>query len=300
MFRFRKRNDCKKITELLSAYIDKQLSSPESDLVHKHIQSCQKCSQELETLTKTVKLLHRTQVEQVPHSFTVADIQPIKRPVYLGVMRFAAVISAAIVVILFLADALNILNPSVPVPLTPTPIIYSKPAPTAILSITATPASTPTPTKVGAVTRTPAPTATPVATRTATPAPIKSGSSPAPEVTPAPAPGMVPESTFSADKMTQVGAAGGKDVSDSTDKVKGEQGTAEVDQSYSVEKEENANQVQTQPTSTVESPGLSTTIRKEENRWWDYLKFSLLGFTIVIALTSFLVWRKWKHENKYN
>ncbi len=275
MFGFRKRNDCKKITELLSAYIDKQLSSHVSELVHKHIQSCQKCSQELETLTKTVKLLHRTQVERVPHSFTVADIQPIKRPVYLGVMRFAAVISAAIVAILFLADALNILNPSVPVPLTPTPIIYSKPVPTAILSITATPASTPT--------------VAPAVTRT-----------PVPEVTPTPAPGMVPESTFSADKMTQVGAAGGKDVSDSTDKVKGEQGTAEVDQSYSVEKEENANQVKIQPPSTVESPGLSTTIRKEENRWWDYLEFSLLGFTIVIALTSFLVWRKWKHENKYN
>lgn len=69
---FWKQSRCKRVRERLSSYIDRRLSSRESEEVSNHLKVCEKCRQELESLEATVYLLHQLPQISTPRSFAVA------------------------------------------------------------------------------------------------------------------------------------------------------------------------------------------------------------------------------------
>jgi anti-sigma factor RsiW len=56
--RFRK-DECDRTKGMHSAYIDQRLSFKEQQEVERHLEVCQRCQEELDTLRATVGLLHR-------------------------------------------------------------------------------------------------------------------------------------------------------------------------------------------------------------------------------------------------
>ena len=71
MFRGKGEPLCRKVRGMLSEYIDNRLDSENKSLVERHLETCEACSKELESLRMTVQLLHRVPEVSVPRSFTV-------------------------------------------------------------------------------------------------------------------------------------------------------------------------------------------------------------------------------------
>ena len=102
---FKRKTHCQTITEMLSSYLDGCLDHVEQDMVQYHVDICDGCHRELETLQKTVQLLHDVPVVPVPHSFALAsapeariwDPFSIPRMNWFRIATAAAVISLAVV-----------------------------------------------------------------------------------------------------------------------------------------------------------------------------------------------------------
>jgi len=71
MFRGKREPLCRKVRDMLSEYIDNRLVSEKRSLVERHVETCEDCSKELESLRMTVQLLHRVPEVAVPRSFMV-------------------------------------------------------------------------------------------------------------------------------------------------------------------------------------------------------------------------------------
>ncbi len=76
MFKSRRKGgksiSCERIRqELLSAYIDGELSSEERELVEAHLSECEECARDLRTLRRTVELLGELPTLRVPRSFAI-------------------------------------------------------------------------------------------------------------------------------------------------------------------------------------------------------------------------------------
>lgn len=61
--------ECKRIQELLSPYLDKNLTEKEIALVEEHLRACPRCPQELERLKRTVHLVSSLEEVEPPESF---------------------------------------------------------------------------------------------------------------------------------------------------------------------------------------------------------------------------------------
>lgn len=61
--------ECKSIKENLSAYIDNLLDAEQSNIVKEHLQNCEECKQEFDTLSEIVSLLSEMESVTVPASF---------------------------------------------------------------------------------------------------------------------------------------------------------------------------------------------------------------------------------------
>ncbi len=108
MFRGKGEPLCRKVRGLLSEYIDSSLSSEDKSFVEHHLQTCEGCSKELESLRVTVRLLHSVTEVPVPRSFTVTVPEP-KRgsafgPASLRWLRPATAIVAIALVVLLAGD----------------------------------------------------------------------------------------------------------------------------------------------------------------------------------------------------
>src|SRR5207247_10341021 len=73
------------VTELLSAYLDEQVSSGERARITTHLEACESCRAHLESLRKTVALLHTTEPVRAPEGFRARlreriDAQPRRAP----------------------------------------------------------------------------------------------------------------------------------------------------------------------------------------------------------------------------
>jgi anti-sigma factor RsiW len=64
---------CRKVRRLLTEYIDGRLSSHDVAFVERHIETCAGCSEELESLRATVRLLNRVPSVPVPRSFALRE-----------------------------------------------------------------------------------------------------------------------------------------------------------------------------------------------------------------------------------
>jgi hypothetical protein len=105
-------SQCRKVRGVLSEYIDNRLDGEKKTLVERHLQKCEACSKELESLQMTVQLLHRVPEVPVPRSFMVTVSKP-KRESALGSaslrwLRPATAIIAIALVVLLAGDFLNV------------------------------------------------------------------------------------------------------------------------------------------------------------------------------------------------
>jgi hypothetical protein len=96
---------------MLSEFIDNSLNSENKSLVERHLQTCEACSKELESLRMTVQLLHRVSEVPAPRSFAVTVPQPRREsafgPSSLRWLRPATAIVAVALVVLLMGDFLH-------------------------------------------------------------------------------------------------------------------------------------------------------------------------------------------------
>jgi len=112
VFRGKGKPLCRKVRGVLSEYIDNRLSTEDKNLVERHLETCEACSKELESLRMTVQLLHRVPEVSVPRSFTIAVPAP-KREGVLGPsslrwLRPATAVATIVLLVLLVGDFLNV------------------------------------------------------------------------------------------------------------------------------------------------------------------------------------------------
>lgn len=111
---FRKKTDCQRVREMLSEYIDGRFSAKRKLYVEGHLEGCQGCSQELESLRATVGLLRGLSPAPLPRSFHLA--QPAPRPLAPGLLRpgllrLATAVATLLLVFFLVSDFLQIFEP---------------------------------------------------------------------------------------------------------------------------------------------------------------------------------------------
>jgi hypothetical protein len=102
----------RRIREMLSLYIDGELSSRDRARVEEHLAECDDCTWELETLRQTVDLMGQLPKVPVPRAFTIYET-PRPRPFGLFQARWvyaylkgATAVAAALLILVLAADAL--------------------------------------------------------------------------------------------------------------------------------------------------------------------------------------------------
>jgi len=97
MFDHLLKSEHQRIEEMLSAYLDGELSPKEQARVQKHLAQCAHCARNLHTLHQTVALLGQLPPVAVPRSFAIRPVQVAQRPSVLPVRRTYAYLRAATV-----------------------------------------------------------------------------------------------------------------------------------------------------------------------------------------------------------
>lgn len=91
------KSEHQRIEEMLSAYLDGELSPKEQARVEKHLAQCAHCAHDLHTLRQTVALLKQLPPVAVPRSFAVRPVQVAQRPDVFQVRRTYGYLRAATV-----------------------------------------------------------------------------------------------------------------------------------------------------------------------------------------------------------
>ena len=105
---FKPKSECQKIEGMLSPYIDHQLTPSEQGLVEAHIERCQACQRELESLRAVVNLLHRVPIVSPPRSFAIAEAVPRRRAVPVAVFGAATAVALLLLAFFSVSDGLNL------------------------------------------------------------------------------------------------------------------------------------------------------------------------------------------------
>lgn len=108
---FRRKSECQIVQGRLSPYIDEQLNPADKERVESHLEGCQACLGELESLRSTVKLLRRVAMVTPPRSFAVAEAAPKLQPAYarsFRAFRAATAVAALLLVFTFAGDAAHL------------------------------------------------------------------------------------------------------------------------------------------------------------------------------------------------
>ncbi|MFQ6000946.1 MAG: anti-sigma factor family protein [Anaerolineae bacterium] len=106
MFKRFKRSEHERVEELLSAYIDGELSVEKATLVEKHLRECSACTQDLETLRQTVNLVRQLPAVSPPRSFTISHLVVPERPWAWGYvyLKGATALAALLLIVLLAGD----------------------------------------------------------------------------------------------------------------------------------------------------------------------------------------------------
>ena len=121
--RAQKRKEKHIAPELLSAYLDKQVTPQERGRVEQHLRACAVCARELDTLRYTTALLRATPRVSVPHAFTLSEADVGRTAARRRARRFSAYLQGATAVVaalLLIVAAGDVLR---------APLRYEAPAP---------------------------------------------------------------------------------------------------------------------------------------------------------------------------
>ncbi len=206
-----RQNDHTRAEELISAYLDKQVSAEEKDFFERHIASCAPCRAQLEATRSMVAALRAMPALKAPRSFVLPRemARPPRRsfPSLYPALRLATVVAAMAFVVLFAGDLLISRSRGASAPQS---VPAAAPAPVAIQAPAAAPPAAPTQEPAAAEAATSA-AAAPV--RSAAPA---AGAAAPPSATAAVTesaamslPAATPEATASADKASPAQAKPG-------------------------------------------------------------------------------------------
>jgi hypothetical protein len=127
------------VAELLSAYIDDEVTTDERALVEEHLATCASCVYDLATLRQTVALLVQLPQVAAPRPFTlrVSDVMPLRpaRPAWWRLPWVQGVVAAAAVLLCVVAvSGVLLLGPigRSGAPAAPAPVALQAPAPTGV------------------------------------------------------------------------------------------------------------------------------------------------------------------------
>ncbi len=103
-----RKEECLRIEDLLSPYLDQTLNSVEQRKVEQHLASCQRCQEELASLRATVAWLHQAPAIMPRRSFTLAkQVGPASRRLTPVALRLATAMVSVALVLLFTGDFLH-------------------------------------------------------------------------------------------------------------------------------------------------------------------------------------------------
>lgn len=108
---FKGKSECQRIQGMLSPYIDGRLGPLERERIESHIEGCEACRWQLESLEATVNLLQRVAMVSPPRSFALAEVAPRRRAAAFGTLRVATAVAVLLLAFLFLGDALHLFGP---------------------------------------------------------------------------------------------------------------------------------------------------------------------------------------------
>ena len=124
MFLGGRKRRCHKVRGMLSEYIDNRLDSEDRGVVEHHLEICESCSSELESLQMTVQLLNRVPQVPAPRSFAISEVETGRVSVFerqrLGWLRPATAFATIALIALLIVDFLQVV-PHDHIMLSPTP-----------------------------------------------------------------------------------------------------------------------------------------------------------------------------------
>jgi anti-sigma factor RsiW len=124
MFLGGRKRRCHKVRGMLSEYIDNYLDSEDRGVVEHHLGICESCSNELESLQMTVRLLKQVPQVPAPRSFAISEVETgrvsVFEPRRLGWLRPATAFATVALIALLIVDFLQVV-PHDHIMLSPTP-----------------------------------------------------------------------------------------------------------------------------------------------------------------------------------
>jgi hypothetical protein len=110
VFRRFKKTQCSKVQKMLSAYMDRQLSLQEQEMVEQHLRICRNCQAELDSLQRTVSLLRCIPLVGPQRSFAISEAKPVPRRSALGALRIATVVAVLCLATIFCGDVMHVFD----------------------------------------------------------------------------------------------------------------------------------------------------------------------------------------------
>jgi len=119
-FKSLRKKECDRVRELLSPYIDDELHSEERLKVQAHLESCQSCREELESIRETVSLIRGMPVIEPRRSFTISETTKKIWDSTLRALSTATALVAVFLLVIFIGDIRHYFD-AAPLPSPPWP-----------------------------------------------------------------------------------------------------------------------------------------------------------------------------------
>ncbi len=119
-FKGLQKTQCDLVRELLSPYIDDELDLEERQRVDSHLQSCQSCREEFDSIRKSASLVRSMPVIEPRRSFAVSEAKRKTWDGRLKALSAATVLVAVSLLVVFIGDIGHYFD-ALPLPSTPWP-----------------------------------------------------------------------------------------------------------------------------------------------------------------------------------
>ncbi len=117
-----RKTECDKVREWLSPYLDDELDAGERQRVESHLESCQSCREEYDSLQKTISLVRRMPVIEPRRSFAISEAVKKTWDSMLKALCAATALVAVLLVLVFIGDIRQYFDaPILPAPPWPQP-----------------------------------------------------------------------------------------------------------------------------------------------------------------------------------